>query len=259
MTDTPRAPGTWINVFSGRQFYPMAPRAEDIDIVDIAHSLSRTCRYTGHSLRHYSVAEHSVRVAEAVKNLGHDDAAQAFACLHDAAEAYLADVASPVRRTPEMAAFNEADTRLQTVINHHYGLRGAQPDIVKHVDRLIITVESERREIVPNKNAEWRSPVLSAAEQRAFDATPWGSWCWPAEVAEIRFLRAFNSLFPQHAHKEDVKRAVSGTTALAAVLSGEFTARRTSWDVTRPSVGSGFRVMLSEVEHEDWTIRGTLS
>ena len=58
--------GDWIQTFTGRQFWPLDPHVDEIYIEDIAHSLSMQCRFTGHSLRFYSVAEHSVLVSYAV-------------------------------------------------------------------------------------------------------------------------------------------------------------------------------------------------
>lgn len=59
---------TWIQTFTGRQFWPLDPRAEDVDIRDIAHALSMKCRYNGHCREFYSIADHSCRVAEVIHN-----------------------------------------------------------------------------------------------------------------------------------------------------------------------------------------------
>ncbi|TAM99321.1 MAG: phosphohydrolase, partial [Rhizobiaceae bacterium] len=56
----------WIMTHSGKPFYPARPAPSDIDILDIAHALSMTCRYGGHARRFYSVAEHCVLVASQV-------------------------------------------------------------------------------------------------------------------------------------------------------------------------------------------------
>ena len=53
----------WIQTYSGKKFYPLDPRPEDIDIRDIAHALSLNCRFNGHCRCFYSVAEHSVGVS----------------------------------------------------------------------------------------------------------------------------------------------------------------------------------------------------
>lgn len=50
--------GDWILTFTGRRFYPLDPRPEDVCLEDIAHALSLICRYNGHSRFFYSVAEH---------------------------------------------------------------------------------------------------------------------------------------------------------------------------------------------------------
>ena len=62
-----RGPDDWMCTASGVKYYPANPRAEDIRVEDIAHHLSRICRYTGAiSAEHYSVAEHSVHVSYTV-------------------------------------------------------------------------------------------------------------------------------------------------------------------------------------------------
>ena len=74
--------GDWIQTYTGRQFWPLDPRVDEIHIEDIAHSLSMRCCYGGHLTDFYSVAEHSVLVSLHVP--------QEFALwglLHDAAEA----------------------------------------------------------------------------------------------------------------------------------------------------------------------------
>lgn len=89
----------WIQTFLGKPFWPLSPRPEDIDIRDIAHALAMTCRFTGHSQKFYSVAEHSVRVSRIVP-------AQ-FALhglLHDASEAYLCDLSRPIKHGSTLGA-----------------------------------------------------------------------------------------------------------------------------------------------------------
>lgn len=57
--------GDWMQTASGRMFWPVDPRPEDVEINDIAHALSLTCRYCGHVREFYSVAQHSVLVSDA--------------------------------------------------------------------------------------------------------------------------------------------------------------------------------------------------
>ena len=53
----------WIETYSGKRFYILDPRPQDVDIVDIAHALSLLTRFTGHTREFYSVAQHSVLVS----------------------------------------------------------------------------------------------------------------------------------------------------------------------------------------------------
>ena len=85
--------GVWFETFSGVKFYPLDPRPEDILIEDIAHALSNQCRFAGQSRVHYSVAEHSLRVSHYVPQ----GCCPLQALLHDASEAYLVDLPSPIK------------------------------------------------------------------------------------------------------------------------------------------------------------------
>ena len=115
------APGKdWIQTKSGRKFWPLSPRSEDIRLSDIAHALSMTTRFTGHLDRFYSVAEHSRLVALATRHLGGDEEDYKQALLHDASEAYLCDIASPVKQSPEFAGYRAAEDRLQRAIYRRY-------------------------------------------------------------------------------------------------------------------------------------------
>jgi len=96
---------TFIRTASGIAFDLFSPKVEDVRIADIAHALARLTRYTGHGRagKHFSVAEHSVRVCHyAMRVRPHDDhesrAWHWAALLHDAHEAFVGDVTSPLKR-----------------------------------------------------------------------------------------------------------------------------------------------------------------
>ena len=84
--------GNWIQTFCGRRIDFQNPQQDQISIVDIAHGLSNMTRFSGQCSEFYSVAQHSVLVSDQVP---YQHRLQAI--LHDATEAYMSDVPSPIK------------------------------------------------------------------------------------------------------------------------------------------------------------------
>jgi 5'-deoxynucleotidase YfbR-like HD superfamily hydrolase len=124
---------TWITTYSGKQFYPLAPRAADICIEDIAHHLALQCRWSGATRKPLSIAQHSFHVAQLVS-----PGCRLWALLHDASEAYLLDVARPLKHSMAYAGYRTAEAQLQTVIFQTFGLSGEPPSEVKEADDLLL-------------------------------------------------------------------------------------------------------------------------
>lgn len=87
----------FILTYTGEKFHFPNPKPESVNINDIAHGLSQTCRFAGQGNGFYSVAMHSVIVTLMVKQNGGTRDEQLQALLHDASEAYLADVPGPAK------------------------------------------------------------------------------------------------------------------------------------------------------------------
>jgi hypothetical protein len=169
---------SWIQTYVGKQFWPLAPRAEDLDIRDIAHSLSLQCRFNGHCRVFYSVAEHSVRVAAQLP-----DELALWGLLHDAAEAYLGDLTRPLRRQVEARWFNEAEDRLLKVIAATFGLTWPMPPSVRAADDVLLVTEA--RDLMVEPPTSWSieaEPLPERIEPRA-----------PA-AAEALFLERYEAL-----------------------------------------------------------------
>ena len=111
-------------------------RAEDIDIEDIAHALSMICRFGGHCSRHYSVAEHSLLVAQMVP-----EEYRLSALLHDASEAYLGDVIAPLKRMPGMEGYCVLERKMEQLIEEKFGVRFVDDPIIKEADLKALYIE----------------------------------------------------------------------------------------------------------------------
>lgn len=133
---------SYIRTFTGRAFMPIEPIAEDVDIRDIAHALSLICRFTGHVKRFYSVAEHSLHVS-----LVCEPKDALWGLLHDASEAYIADVSSPVKHDPAMARYREIEAALMSAVCARFGLPDDMPASVADADRRLL--HTEMQELMP--------------------------------------------------------------------------------------------------------------
>lgn len=133
--------GDWLQTFTGKKFYPLDPRPEDINLDDIAHALSNICRYGGHASTFYSVAQHSCLLAD---HFAGNNILAAKALLHDAAEAYLGDIVRPLKYSKGVRElFLPAFDKLERMIFEKYGLSPELPEKIKQADSLIIWNEAQ--------------------------------------------------------------------------------------------------------------------
>lgn len=171
--------GNWIQTYTGKQFYPLAPAPEEVHTADIARALSMICRYGGHSHRFYSVAEHCVLMSYAVP-----EEWALWALLHDAAEAYVGDMVRPLKRM--LPQYSEIENGVLLAILSHYGVEGgpALPYPVKDADNRIIL--TERAALFPEPIGIWESDGLTPL--------PVEIQCWPSDIAEGMYLARLYTL-----------------------------------------------------------------
>jgi hypothetical protein len=168
--------GEWMQTYTGRKFYPADPHGDEVDIMDIAASLSNMCRYGGHCLRFYSVAEHAVHVAANVPN-----EFKLTALMHDASEAYLVDIPRPLK--PSLTNYYELENQLMSVISKKFGTTWPLPDEVKYADNAILRDERAQNMAsldVPPEVWGDKLPALGARLQ-----------FWTPDRAKNEFLIAF--------------------------------------------------------------------
>lgn len=169
--------GDWIQTFTGRAFWPLDPRPDEVHIADIAHALAHQCRYAGHCRRFYSVAEHSVLLARAMPKEH-----RLAALLHDAPEAYLVDLPRPVKRF--MPSYGVAEMAVWLAISARFGLSPELAAEVHEADTRILVDEFEQAMAPPP--APWSVDGLR----------PLGVALrfWTPVEAEMQFMAEFDFL-----------------------------------------------------------------
>lgn len=184
-TDRTMPIGSWFVTSAGRRFFPLAPRADDVTIDDIAHALSHVCRYGGHCREFYSVAQHSVHVSRLVPPR------LAFhGLMHDAAEAYVGDMVRPLKRC--LPAFSAIEARIFKAIAERFGLEPLSEEdaaIVKHFDSVALV--TERRDLV------FFSPLHAWKEdEQGFTPDPAKITALPVALARLEFHNRFLEVRP---------------------------------------------------------------
>ena len=141
-----------IRTSSGIYVNVVNPKPEMICIEDIAHALSMQPRFGGHLPVFYSVAQHSVLTCMLV-----DEPHRLSALLHDASEAYLLDIPSPVKK--HLSNYKDIEHNLMTVIAEKFGFQWPLSDEVKKADQTML--EREWHEIMLEDSVtqlwDWRA------------------------------------------------------------------------------------------------------
>lgn len=88
----------WLQTCTGRPFVFDAPVVDTEHLTsEVAPVLAAVPRFGGHTLWHYTVAQHSVLCAEAAEDLHGDLELAAFCLLHDAHETWTGDITRPLQ------------------------------------------------------------------------------------------------------------------------------------------------------------------
>lgn len=153
---------SYLETKSGLGFDMLAPNGAAVKIEDVAHSLALQCRFNGHCGKFYSVAEHSVLVSDLLVAWGCDGLALA-GLLHDAAEAYMGDLVSPVKfRLRQLESFEgfkqaweEFEQEVDEAIHDALGLSvfGFGNPLVKKADQWALKIEAKT--LLPSRGIAW--------------------------------------------------------------------------------------------------------
>lgn len=176
----------FVETISGARLDLLNPKPQSISATDIAYHLSMICRFSGAIKEFYSVAQHSVAVSDLAREFGEDRHTQ-YACLmHDAAEAYIGDLPSPVKQLcPE---YRELEERITEAINAALIVRNGEhmKERIKLYDA--IACRSEAAAMMHSRGHSW----------------PWGDTPirnlkvakWHRAEVEIAFLNRYYELRP---------------------------------------------------------------
>lgn len=154
-----------IRTFTGIYMNVFEPTLEMICIEDIAHALSNQCRFGGHLPEFYSVAQHSFLCANLV-----EDEYKMQALLHDASEAYILDMPSPIKR--QLENYKLIEDKLMSLIAKKFGFKYPLESQVKLVDDEMLKLE-------------WNQLMLKGS--LTFK-------CWSNGYSKQRFLETFYEL-----------------------------------------------------------------
>lgn len=174
----------WIQTRDGGRFDLLSPKhaKSRVEPEEVAHALSNLCRFTGHTSRFYSVAEHSVRVAARCLAMAYEkqkkpDNKYARTCallglVHDAAEAYTGDVSYPMKlalqttegdRALVREIFRDVEEYVEEKLLGYAAVDVAFTGIVKEADLQLLAWESNRF-LKGGRTGEWK--VLAGLEEK---------------------------------------------------------------------------------------------
>lgn len=183
---------TKIVTYTGKCFDLLSPTPDMVCIEDIAHSLANLCRYTGHVREFYSVAQHCVLAANADAPCN-----PLQRLLHDAAEAYTGDMASPwkqllcvdvpetVQRNQHYVAIRDWEQKIQNVIGLALKVNLEHSAGVKEVDNRMYFTEIRDLMSQSDEFAKWKGNLKPYKNKIV---------CWNPKVAEVVFLGIYNKL-----------------------------------------------------------------
>lgn len=198
---------TTITTATGLQYDLQAPRPAATILMDVAWSLAQINRFTGHCLRPYSVAEHSLLVAEIIeREIGLDHHAQLAGLMHDAHECYVGDVSTPAKVSlgPAWEAYEYTH---QAHVLRCFGVLHTSRDFAQVVKRAdLMALATERRDLLPDGIPAWDclegvEPIgwvrLDSPERRAMS---WEDW-------RDAFIDRFHELDYARLDEQEVRHA----------------------------------------------------
>lgn len=139
----------WIQTYSGIKFDLDKPTKYMINLSDIAHQLSLINRFNGATHEPYSVAQHCIEVSLVLPCLE--------SLLHDAHEAYIGDICTPIKKTIQSLGLSRLCDRIDKVVIECFELTPFDqvPDLHKVDQQMCLT---ERDQLMSKPVEDWNIP-----------------------------------------------------------------------------------------------------
>lgn len=175
----------YMHTSTGNKYWPLEPRAEEVEIETIAHHLAMKARYNGATADFISVAEHSYWVSMYEPEL---DPLEKL--LHDASETYNGDLIRPLKYDPAFRApFQRVEELNEKVIAERFALVYPFPASVKRADEAVTEAEIQQA-IVMAPGQDWNVGRLHDATSVADIRIQFWDW----RTAKMMFLTRFREL-----------------------------------------------------------------
>lgn len=198
---------TWMLSSTGKVIDLLAPynSIAPLTVGEIAHSLSTINRFTGHAVRPYSVAEHSLLVADIVEQqLGLGVLAVLGALLHDAHEIVCNDQSTPTKQVIGRPWY-DFEHEWEHAFHKVFGLVevfATYGSAIKRAD--LIALATEKRDLMPPGGQPWACLAgiepLPHINLRDRDHFTWQDW-------RTAFEDRFHEL--QFAHQHYTRKATA--------------------------------------------------
>lgn len=130
--------GSWIPTISGKRFWILDPKPEDVIPFDIAYVLSRIPRFNCMTIGNpYVVGQHCVEGSYII-----EDKYQLHFMIHDAPEGYVQDITTPLKRILGKV-YSDIEAKLENAIAKKFNIEWTEEahKRVKEVDNIMLQRE----------------------------------------------------------------------------------------------------------------------
>lgn len=199
----------WCHTASGNAFYLLNPKSSQIDFInDIAPQLSRQTRFNGATKSIlYSIAQHCVIGADVIFKETRDPVAATHFLVHDAHEAFLGDLTTPVAKAlSELGrqmgigslgndishVISTLKNKIDNAIYEAAGINGPSKEmkiIIKNMDlRMIAT---EKRDLLNKSKLPWTADIENTNPINGITISP-----WKADYASAQWIERLKRYCP---------------------------------------------------------------